>query len=119
MSSYYREQYRKTEQGESRRVCVCVTCPVQRPTTRSAIKVSSVSPERWLTITPQPFSWASLQLKEGNDVSLCSANLSVRSDVNSRLNGLGDRANLVHFEQQAVAGLFIHSLLYPARVCDC
>jgi len=46
--------------------CVCVTCPVQRPTTRSAIKVSSVSPERWLTITPQPFSWASLHLRGTN-----------------------------------------------------
>lgn len=31
------------------------TCPVQSPTTRSAMNVSSVSPERWLTITPQPF----------------------------------------------------------------
>lgn len=30
------------------------TCPVQSPTTRSAMNVSSVSPERWLTITPQP-----------------------------------------------------------------
>lgn len=38
------------------------TCPVQRPTTRSAMKVSSVSPERWLTITPQPLLWAILQL---------------------------------------------------------
>ena len=27
---------------------------MQSPTTRSAMKVSSVSPERWLTITPQP-----------------------------------------------------------------
>lgn len=32
------------------------TCPVASPTTRSAIKVSSVSPERWDTITPQSFS---------------------------------------------------------------
>merc|ERR1712151_136778 len=28
--------------------------PVRRPTTRSAMKESSVSPERWETITPQP-----------------------------------------------------------------
>lgn len=41
-----------------------LTCPVQRPTTRSAMKVSSVSPERWLTITPQPLVWANLQLKD-------------------------------------------------------
>lgn len=40
-----------------------LTCPVQSPTTRSAMKVSSVSPERWLTITPQPFAWANLHLK--------------------------------------------------------
>lgn len=39
-----------------------LTCPVHKPTTKSAIKVSSVSPERWLTITPQPFSWAFLHL---------------------------------------------------------
>lgn len=40
------------------------TCPVQSPTTRSAMNVSSVSPERWLTITPQPLAWASLHLKK-------------------------------------------------------
>lgn len=27
------------------------------------MKVSSVSPERWLTITPQPLLWAILQLE--------------------------------------------------------
>merc|ERR1719440_2188421 len=32
-------------------------CPVRRPTTKSAMKVSSVSPERCDTITPQPASW--------------------------------------------------------------
>lgn len=42
---------------------VSPTCPVHSPTTRSAMKVSSVSPDRWLTITPQPFSWANLQLQ--------------------------------------------------------
>ena len=31
-----------------------LTCPVHRPTTRSAMKQSSVSPERWDTITPHP-----------------------------------------------------------------
>lgn len=56
-------------------VCVgmCVTCPVQRPTTRSAIKVSSVSPERWLTITPQPFSWASLHLRGSGGINMMLA----------------------------------------------
>lgn len=39
--------------------------------------------------------------------------------VNSRLDGLCDRANLVDFKQQAVAGLFLHGSLYPARVSDC
>ena len=29
-------------------------CPVLRPTARSAMKESSVSPERWDVITPQP-----------------------------------------------------------------
>ena len=37
------------------------TCPVQRPTTRSAMNVSSVSPDLWDTITPQPLSWDILQ----------------------------------------------------------
>lgn len=46
------------------------TCPVQRPTTRSAMKVSSVSPERWLTITPQPLLWAILQLEGRHAQSL-------------------------------------------------
>merc|ERR1712100_233428 len=32
-------------------------CPVRKPTTKSAMKVSSVSPERCDTITPQPCSW--------------------------------------------------------------
>ena len=41
-----------------------LTCPVQRPTTRSAMKVSSVSPERWDTMTPQPLDWASLHLRK-------------------------------------------------------
>lgn len=35
------------------------TCPVANPTTKSAINVSSVSPERWETITPQPLLRAS------------------------------------------------------------
>jgi hypothetical protein len=33
-------------------------CPVQSPTTRSAIKVSSVSPDLCETMVPQPFSLA-------------------------------------------------------------
>ena len=37
-----------------------LTCPVQRPTTRSAMVVSSVSPDLWDTITPQPFCCESL-----------------------------------------------------------
>lgn len=29
--------------------------PVYKPTTKSAMKLSSVSPDLWLTITPKPF----------------------------------------------------------------
>lgn len=36
------------------------TCPVESPTTRSAMKVSSVSPERWDTMVPHPFDFARL-----------------------------------------------------------
>ena len=32
--------------------------PVERPTARSAMKLSSVSPERWLVMTPQPAALA-------------------------------------------------------------
>jgi len=35
--------------------------PVRRPTTKSAMVLSSVSPERWETITPHPAAWAVLQ----------------------------------------------------------
>lgn len=45
-----------------------LTWPVHRPTTRSAMNVSSVSPLRWLTITPQPLDCASLQLNIKNTV---------------------------------------------------
>lgn len=34
------------------------------------MKVSSVSPERWLTITPQPFCWAILHLQRATRFSL-------------------------------------------------
>jgi hypothetical protein len=34
---------------------ILITCPVANPTTKSAMNVSSVSPERCETITPQPF----------------------------------------------------------------
>lgn len=67
--------YEKWRMDSASRCVVCMwewlTCPVQRPTTRSAIKVSSVSPERWLTITPQPFSWASLHLRAGGAQIWC------------------------------------------------
>ena len=36
--------------------------------------------------------------------------------VNSRLDGLCNRADLVDFQQQAVAGLLLDGSLYPARV---
>lgn len=48
-----------------------------------------------------------------------AANSSARSNVHSRLDGLCDRANLVNFEQQAVAGLVVHSLQNAPRVGDC
>ena len=38
------------------------TWPAHSPTTKSAMVVSSVSPLRWLTITPQPLLCASLHL---------------------------------------------------------
>lgn len=35
-----------------------------------------------------------------------------------RFDGLCDRSDLVDFEEQTVAGLFVHSTLYPTGVCD-
>lgn len=52
------------------------TCPVHNPTTKSAMKVSSVSPERWLTITPHPFFWAILHLW-GEMFTQCFFNLQL------------------------------------------
>ena len=64
---------------------VSPTCPVHSPTTRSAMKVSSVSPDRWLTITPQPFSWASLQLQGARNAVSSSLSHSHHPDrVRSR-----------------------------------
>lgn len=50
------------EMKQMQTINILITCPVQSPTTKSAMKVSSVSPERWLTITPHPLSWAILHL---------------------------------------------------------
>lgn len=79
------------------------------------MKVSSVSPERWLTITPQPLLWAILQLEGRNAQTLngCTQKIIHKtgpSPKHSRLQGLSDRADLVHFEQQAVAGFLGHTL---------
>lgn len=57
---------------KSRTFTSSITCPVHKPTTKSAIKVSSVSPDRWLTITPQPFCWAILHLRRATRFSLNS-----------------------------------------------
>ena len=38
--------------------------------------------------------------------------------TNSRLDGLGNGADLIDFKQQAVAGLVVHGSLYPAWVSD-
>lgn len=105
---------------------VC-TCPVQSPTTRSEMKVSSVSPERWLTITPQPLLWASLHLATHQKKR---QKKMIKTDASGnkcnkqpwgalRLDGLGDGANLVDFEQQTVAGLLVNSLLDPLGVGHC
>merc|ERR1712146_68377 len=53
--------------------------PVRRPTTKSAMKESSVSPERWETMTPQPLRIDSVGI-----------------------DGLRDRADLVHLEEQGI-----------------
>lgn len=85
------------------------------------MKVSSVSPERWLTITPQPLVWAILQLKDTGPhktlfyrrthlpLSLFTV-IKLLCAGHSRLQGLGDGADLVDLEQQAVAGLLGHAL---------
>lgn len=71
------------------------TWPVQSPTTRSAMKVSSVSPERWLTITPHPLDWAILQL----------------NNVKPKQKTLHTRSNVVKFELVLI-------LNYPQTSCE-
>lgn len=104
---------------------VC-TCPVQSPTTRSAMKVSSVSPERWLTITPHPLAWASLHLRDTQFTTrrLGAGNAGTKLrfmehdlQIDSRLDGLCDRADLVDLQEQTVACAVFRSLLYPPWVC--
>lgn len=67
------------------------TCPVHRPTTRSAMKVSSVSPERWLTITPQPLLWAILHLEGRQRRGLLAAGRRHREAPPSALTPAGTR----------------------------
>ena len=45
--------------GGDRQGAPVLICPVDRPTARSAMKESSVSPLRWLVMTPHPASLAS------------------------------------------------------------
>lgn len=45
--------------GGHRQGAPVLICPVDRPTARSAMKESSVSPLRWLVMTPHPASLAS------------------------------------------------------------
>ena len=49
------EDENKGERGKSSKL----TCPLANPTDRSAIKLSSVSPLRWLTMTPHPAAFES------------------------------------------------------------
>ena len=46
------------EKGPDRQGAPVLIWPVARPTARSAMKLSSVSPERWEAMTPQPASFA-------------------------------------------------------------
>lgn len=61
--SVLRKLRSEREAGSTLHPMELFTCPVHSPTTRSAMKVSSVSPERWDTMTPHPFDWASLHLE--------------------------------------------------------
>jgi hypothetical protein len=72
-----------------------LTCPVPKPTTRSAMKESSVSPLRWLTITAQPAPRAKLHLEAKQ----------MHIKINDKLNksnlrryGFSNRTNLIDFE---------------------
>jgi hypothetical protein len=53
-ASLYRSSWLYLARRSERHGAPVLIWPVQRPTTKSAINVSSVSPLRWLTITPQP-----------------------------------------------------------------
>lgn len=78
------------------------------------MKVSSVSPDRWLTITPHPLSCAILHLREE---VLWTLQVTTRykwwhpsKTADLRSHRLSDSANLIDFKQQTVAGLLLHGL---------
>ena len=58
----YRRSWLYLARRSERQGAPVLIWPVDRPTTRSAMKVSSVSPLRWLTMTPQPAPCASSAL---------------------------------------------------------
>ena len=62
--------------------------PQPNPTTKSAIKVSSVSPDLWDTMTPHPSDWASNALewrkKHCEDTMLIDLNMIKRYDSDMR-----------------------------------
>lgn len=70
--------------------------PTPRATTRSAIKVFSVSPERWETMTPQPSdceSWALYMEYKGEKMQ------RVHDIEHIRLDGLRNGTDLVDLSQ--------------------
>lgn len=54
--------------------------------------VFSVSPERWETMTPQPSDWESWALRGSMN---CQLKVETEFGGDLRLDGLGDRADLV------------------------
>jgi hypothetical protein len=77
--------------------------PTPSPTTKSAIKVSSVSPLLCETITFHPADFASLALQKGY------AKFALLIPVRS--NALGNRPDLIDFKQQGIAGALINGHL--------
>ncbi len=78
------------------------------------MKLLSVSPLRCEIITPHPSDCASFALH-----GRTSAGVSALLEKGIRRNRLGNRANLVHLEEQRVGRLFLNGNFDPLRARHC
>ena len=96
--------------------------PVQRPTTRSAMKQSSVSPDRWETMVPQPKYTRRERTRTMKIFYETFSNMRLLTIGLGQVvcsDGFCDGSNLVDFEKKAVACFLVHGSLDTLGVGHC